>query len=88
MNIHDLLKTLTPETYNNLKRVVEIRKWPDGRQVSEQELGLCMQAIIAYEFHNLPEEQRTGYIPSKTSDCESLMNKEEVAELKWQNDER
>jgi len=43
---------------------------------------LCMQAIIAYE-QGIPEDQRTGYVPPKTTPCgpESV----EPQPLAWKN---
>lgn len=53
---------MNPEVHMNLKTAVELGKWPDGRKLSPEQMEYCMQAIIAYEQANLPEEQRVGYI--------------------------
>lgn len=79
--LEKMLEALTPDVYQRLKQAIEIRKWPDGRNVSEEQLQLCMQAVIAYEHKNLPPEQRTGYVPPKTTPCE---NKHDDETLKWQ----
>jgi uncharacterized protein YeaC (DUF1315 family) len=63
MDLQQLLSSLTPEIYQNLKRAVELGKWPDGNRLSSEQRQLCMQAVIAYEHKNLPPEQHTGYIP-------------------------
>ncbi|MAN52274.1 MULTISPECIES: YeaC family protein [unclassified Marinimicrobium] len=65
MNYQDLLNSLTPEIYDNLKRAVELGKWPDGRVVTPEQRQHCMEAVIAYEHKHLPPEQHTGYIPPK-----------------------
>ncbi|ROQ20013.1 hypothetical protein EDC38_0606 [Marinimicrobium koreense] len=65
MNYQDLLNSLTPEVYENLKRAVELGKWPDGRVVTPEQRQHCMEAVIAYEHKHLPPEQHTGYIPPK-----------------------
>ena len=65
MNYQDLLNSLTPEIYDNLKRAVELGKWPDGRVVTPEQRQNCMEAVIAYEHKHLPPEQHTGYIPPK-----------------------
>jgi hypothetical protein len=65
MNYQDLLNSLTPEVYENLKRAVELGKWPDGRLVTPEQRQHCMEAVIAYEHKHLPPEQHTGYIPPK-----------------------
>lgn len=59
----DILNMITPEVHANLKRAVEIGKWPDGTALSREQREQCMQAVIAWETRNeLPQEQRTGYI--------------------------
>lgn len=68
MNYEQLLNSLTPEIYDNLKRAVELGKWPDGRALNPEQKQTCMQAIIAYEHRHLPPEQHTGYIPPKNHD--------------------
>lgn len=64
-NIQELLDSLTPEMYRQLKQAVELGKWPTGGVVSDEQRGLCMQAVIAYEKKNLSPEEQTGYIPPK-----------------------
>lgn len=63
MNLQQLLSSITPEIYENLKRAVELGKWPDGNRLGAEQRQLCMQAVIAYEHKNLPPEAHTGYIP-------------------------
>lgn len=62
MQFQQLIETITPEIYANLKTAIEIGKWPDGRSLSGEQRELCMQAVIAYELKNIPENERTGYI--------------------------
>jgi uncharacterized protein YeaC (DUF1315 family) len=62
MNFHDLLNSITPAIYENLRRAVETGKWPDGRALSAEQRELSLQAVIAYEQKNIAEPQRTGYI--------------------------
>ncbi len=54
MNLQELLSSLTPEIYQNLKRAVELGKWSDGNRLSSEQRQLCMQAMIAYEHQHLP----------------------------------
>lgn len=58
----EMLRTVTPDVYASLKLAVEIGKWPDGRKLTLEQKELCMQAMIAWEQENLPEEERTGYM--------------------------
>lgn len=62
MNFHELLNSITPAIYENLKLAVEIGKWPDGRVLTPEQRELSLQAVIAYEQKNLDERERTGYI--------------------------
>ncbi|ACE84512.1 YeaC family protein [Cellvibrio japonicus] len=63
MNLQQLLASLTPDIYHSLKRAVELGKWPDGNRLTQAQRELCMQAVIAYEHKNLPQDTHTGYIP-------------------------
>lgn len=65
MDLQQLLNSITPAIYQNLKLAIEIGKWPDGNKLSGEQRQLCMQAVIAYEHKHLPPEQHTGYIPSE-----------------------
>ncbi|SDR96494.1 hypothetical protein SAMN05216271_0841 [Halopseudomonas sabulinigri] len=58
----DMLRNITPEVYAALKLAVEIGKWSDGRKLTQEQKELCLQAMIAWEQDNLPEEERTGYM--------------------------
>lgn len=65
MNIQELLSNITPDIYAKLKRAIELGKWVDGQKLSKEQRQLTMQAVIAYEHENIPETERTGYIPPK-----------------------
>ncbi|AIZ32233.1 YeaC family protein [Pseudomonas sp. K1(2024)] len=57
-----MIENITPEIYQSLKTAVEIGKWSDGRKLTAEQKELSLQAMIAWEASNLPEEQRTGYM--------------------------
>ncbi|MCK0153908.1 YeaC family protein [Alcanivorax sp. S6407] len=61
-SFEDLIATMTPEICDNMRRAVELGKWPDGRVLTKEQRETCMQAVLAWEAKNLPEEQRTGYM--------------------------
>ncbi|AMO57060.1 YeaC family protein [Endozoicomonas montiporae] len=63
MQLTDFLEIMNPDLYQVLKQSVELGRWPDGRQMSEQEREASLQALIAWEFEHLPEDQRIGYMP-------------------------
>ncbi|MEE4461313.1 DUF1315 family protein, partial [Azotobacter chroococcum] len=51
-----MIENITPEIYQSLKLAVEIGKWPDGRKLTQEQKELSLQAMIAWEIRNLPEE--------------------------------
>ncbi|MET4693847.1 YeaC family protein [Endozoicomonas lisbonensis] len=63
MQLTDFLEIMNPDLYQVLKQSVELGRWPDGKRLSEQEREASLQALIAWEFEHLPEDQRTGYMP-------------------------
>ena len=69
MDLKQLLDSITPEVYESLKRAIELGRWPDGRVLGSGQKELCIQAVIAYDAHK-PADQRTGYVPPKTTACE------------------
>lgn len=62
MDFEDMIQSITPEVYENLKRAVELGKWPNGTLLTKEQLELSMQAIIAYDHEHHTDEQRVGYI--------------------------
>lgn len=86
MNFEQLLQSITPEIYQNLRRAIELGKWPTGERLSTEQKESCMQAVIAYEQKHLPPEQHTGYIPPKPHEhCgEDGDVADEDKPLKWQ----
>ena len=61
-------QNLDAETYQRLKQAIELRKWPNGERLNDEQLATSMQAVIAYEAKHIPEHQRTGYMEQS---CES-----------------
>lgn len=61
-SFNETIANITPEIYANLKLAVEIGKWPDGRKLTLEQKELSLQALIAWEIKNLPEDQRIGYM--------------------------
>ncbi|GLH31328.1 MULTISPECIES: DUF1315 family protein [Pseudomonas] len=60
-----MIENITPQIYESLKTAVEIGKWSDGRKLTAEQKELSLQAVIAWEMKNLPEDQRTGYMGSQ-----------------------
>lgn len=63
-----MLSALTPDIVAALRLAVEIGKWPDGRRLNDEQRATCLQAVIAWEHKNLPEDQRIGYIDKGEKD--------------------
>ncbi|MBF8222243.1 MULTISPECIES: YeaC family protein [Halomonadaceae] len=82
MTFEKMIRQMTPAIYASLKQAVELRKWPDGRRLSEAQLELCLEAVLKYEVeHGVPESARVGYL-ERTS-CGSQQSGED--EIKWVN---
>jgi uncharacterized protein YeaC (DUF1315 family) len=63
MTLQDLIQNMTPDIYANLRQSVEIRKWPNGVRLTEEQVELCMEAVIHYELeHDVPAKDRVGYM--------------------------
>lgn len=62
MKFEDLVTSMTPTIYENIKRAVELGKWPNGLKLTDEQRNTCMQAIIAYDNKNTKREEQTGYI--------------------------
>ena len=57
-----MVRNLTDHEYQNLKRALELGKWPDGSPLNQEQREHCLQLVLAYDQINLPEEQRVGFI--------------------------
>lgn len=71
-SFNEMIENITPEIYQNLKLAVELGKWADGRKLSQEQKELCLQAMIAWEIQNLPEDERTGYMGPQTCKSKSF----------------
>lgn len=67
MNFDELANSLSPDTYSRLRAALELGRWPTGQALTKAQKSLCLEAIIKYEIsHNVPAEQRTGYVQPAT----------------------
>lgn len=60
---------LTPDVYDRFRTALETGKWPDGQSLTANQKQTVMEAILTWEAANLPEDQRTGFIPR--NECQS-----------------
>ncbi len=58
-NLQELVANMTPVMYGNLQQAIELGKWDDGSRLTPEQTERCMQLVILYEEHHLPEAQRT-----------------------------
>lgn len=83
MNLDDLIASMTPEIYQNMKQALELGRWGDGRAVTSEQKENTLEAMIRYEhLHNIPETERVGYV-----DMSNKKKKKIEAELAKKNDE-
>lgn len=68
MNIEQMLSILDENIVDRLRTAVELGKWPNGVALTQEQRETCMQAVLAWEYTHLPEEQRTGYIDRGTKE--------------------
>lgn len=79
MTYDELIERLDPAVYQSLKRGIELGKWPDGRPVSKEQRAICMEAVLYYERkHQIPEDQRVGYIDRRKSDGSEVGPRDET----------
>ena len=59
MTFDKMVQQMTPDIYESLKQAVSLRKWPDGRVLSAEQVELCLEAVIKYEAEHgvSPEEE-------------------------------
>ncbi len=63
MNIEDLISSMTPQIYQNMKEAVELGRWGDGRTMSKEQKSHCVEAMIRYEhLQGVNETDRVGYV--------------------------
>ncbi|ARU58279.1 hypothetical protein OLMES_4264 [Oleiphilus messinensis] len=63
MKLENLIRSITPEIYTNLKTALELGRWPDGTKLTREQKEHCMQAIMHYEnLHDFSEGERLGFI--------------------------
>ncbi|WP_043530263.1 YeaC family protein [Litchfieldella xinjiangensis] len=83
MTFDRMIQQMSPEIYESLKQAVSLRKWPDGRRLTDEQTVLCLEAVIKYEHeHNVAEDQRVGYL--EQSGCGSD-NAGQGDSIKWVN---
>jgi len=74
----DIAEQLTQEAIDNLKRMIELGKKPDGQKLSNEDRQSCMEVVILWEAKHLSETERSGYIAQQ---CKIKNSEEEKDSL-------
>ncbi len=75
MNIEDLISSMTPQIYQNMKEAVELGRWGDGRTMSKEQKAHCVEAMIRFEHLNgIGETERVGYVDMSNKRKKSSAN--------------
>lgn len=87
MNIEQMLAVLDADIVARLRTAVEIGKWPNGVVLTKEQRQTSMQAVIAWEAQNLPENERSGYIDKghkeEGDECDSHVPEPEFKPIKF-----
>ena len=87
MNIGQMLAVLDADIVARLRTAVEIGKWPNGVVLTKEQRQTSMQAVIAWEAQNLPENERSGYIDKghkeEGDECDSHVPEPEFQPIKF-----
>ncbi|GLQ32318.1 YeaC family protein [Litoribrevibacter albus] len=85
MTLDDLIRSINPEIYSNLKTAVELGRWPNGVKLTKEQVNLCLEAIFHYEETNdLPDSERVGYISRESMPEHKRKKAEQEEQLKRQ----
>lgn len=84
MTLDDLIRSINPEIYSNLKTAVELGRWPNGVKLTKDQVNLCLEAILHYEASNVPESERVGYIDRESMPEHKRKKAEQEEQLKRQ----
>ena len=84
MDYLQLVETMSPDIYRNLKRAVELGKWPDGKPLSVEQRRNALEAVIAWGELHLDEQERVGYIDTGHKAGQSCDETEETP-LTWRD---
>ena len=85
MQLTDFLGKMTPVIYESLKQAVELGRWPNGVKLSDQEREASLQALIAWEYIHLEEEQRSGFMPVRCKNAQASRDDEPASILRFKD---
>ncbi|MDE0952619.1 MAG: DUF1315 family protein [Halioglobus sp.] len=82
MKYQELVESMPRETFESLKRAVELGKWPDGKALTSEQRENALQAIIAWGQRHLSEQDRVGHLERKKKTVEGCDSPPETP-LSW-----
>lgn len=83
VRIEATLKAMTPDVYQQFLLAIETGRWPNGELLSDEQKATCMEAIIIYEHKHVDESQRTGFVPTKKTPCDTHEPADET--IRWES---
>ena len=84
MDYKQLVNTMTPEIYQNLKNSVERGKWPDGKPLTPEQREHSVQAMIIWGQTHLAEQERIGFV-DKRQKAGDVCDEPEETPLAWKD---
>jgi uncharacterized protein YeaC (DUF1315 family) len=82
MDYQKLIETMPLDTYQSLKRALELGKWPDGKTLTREQRENTMQAVIAWGEMHLEVGERVGHINKKNKEGDVCDEPDETT-LTW-----
>ncbi len=70
MNKQAVLNALTPDIVEKFRTAIALGKWADGTRLTNEQKETCIQAVMIWEYENLPVTERTGYIHRPEKEAE------------------
>lgn len=77
-----VFKHLDEKSLPKVREAIALSQWPNGMKMSKEEKAECLERLLLWEEQNLPEEKRTGYMPTK---CASLSGKTDTSILRFKD---
>lgn len=78
-----LFSLLDKNSLPKVRLAIETCRWPSGAPMSKEDQSRCLEKLIEWEAQNLPEEERSGFMPTK---CASQNGKTDTSILRFKDD--
>lgn len=63
LTFDEMIEQITPDMHANLQRTVQLGRFADGRRLTREQQADLLHTLMAWEAKNLPEDQRSGFLP-------------------------